>query len=205
MLTAFIHGFLLAVGLIVPLGAQNMFIFSQGATARRFLHVLPIVITAALCDSLLILLAIFGVSLIVLRLVWTKWLLMAGGVVFLAYMGWVTWRRPPSVDEPGTERVQMNQWGKIVSFTLMVSLLNPHAILDTVGVIGTSSLSYTGAYKTAFTAACMLVSWSWFLLLAVAGRWIGMKDRTGRFTAALNKGSALVMWAAAVYLVLSFL
>jgi L-lysine exporter family protein LysE/ArgO len=39
-----------------------------------------------------------------------------------------------------------------------VSLLNPHAILDTVEVIGTNSLSYTGIEKIAFTLDCIFVS-----------------------------------------------
>lgn len=36
MLEAFIHGALLAFGLILPLGIQNIFIFNQGATQKRF-------------------------------------------------------------------------------------------------------------------------------------------------------------------------
>jgi len=63
--------------------------------------------------------------------------------VFLVYVGWVNWRsaagRPQS--EPGVERKSVRQQ---VAFALAVSLLNPHAILDTIGVIGTSALAYTG-------------------------------------------------------------
>jgi len=42
-------------------------------------------------------------------------------------------------------------------FAMSVSLLNPHAIIDTVGVIGISSLSYTGIEKMTFTAATILI------------------------------------------------
>ena len=34
--------------------------------------------------------------------------------------------------------------GEQIAFTASVSLLNPHAILDTISVIGTNALSYTG-------------------------------------------------------------
>ncbi|EZP76963.1 lysine exporter protein LysE/YggA [Parageobacillus genomosp. 1] len=34
MLTAFIHGFILALGLILPLGAQNVFVFPQGTIGQ---------------------------------------------------------------------------------------------------------------------------------------------------------------------------
>jgi arginine exporter protein ArgO len=53
--------------------------------------------------------------------------------------------------------------GRQVQFTLLVSSLNPHAILDTVGVIGTSSLAYSGAERSAFAAARVAVSWVYFL------------------------------------------
>ncbi len=36
---------------------------------------------------------------------------------------------------------------KQVSFALSVSLLNPHAILDTIGVIGSSAALYSGSNK----------------------------------------------------------
>ena len=35
MVTAIIHGFILAIGLILPLGAQNVFIFNQGANQQN--------------------------------------------------------------------------------------------------------------------------------------------------------------------------
>jgi L-lysine exporter family protein LysE/ArgO len=202
MAAAFIHGFILSIGLILPLGVQNFFIFSQGALSKRYLNVLPIVITACLCDTLLILLAIFGVSLAIMSFVWMKSLLIIAGVLFLGYMGLMSWRSKPAAYN--ASGVQRTGFGKIVSFTLMISLLNPHAILDTIGVIGTSSLNYQGYEKTAFTAACILVSWCWFFSLAFAGRFVGMKDKSGRFVGYLNKVSAIVMWAAAVYLIYTF-
>jgi L-lysine exporter family protein LysE/ArgO len=65
VLTAFTHGFILALGLILPLGAQNVFVFQQGATQHRFFQALPAVITAAVCDTALIILAVLGVSVVV--------------------------------------------------------------------------------------------------------------------------------------------
>ena len=54
MAEAFIHGFILSFGLILPLGVQNVFVFNQGALQKRFIHALPVVLTASLCDTLLI-------------------------------------------------------------------------------------------------------------------------------------------------------
>jgi L-lysine exporter family protein LysE/ArgO len=41
---AFIHGFVLALGLILPLGVQNVFIFNQGAVQPRFYKALPAIL-----------------------------------------------------------------------------------------------------------------------------------------------------------------
>jgi L-lysine exporter family protein LysE/ArgO len=216
MITAFIHGFLLAFGLILPLGVQNIFIFNQGAAQPKFRWVIPVILVASLADTLLISLAVLGVSVVVLTISWFKTVLVVGGVIFLGYMGWLTWGSPvdSSLEESSSEGVSEDQGGKEKSktlwtlrkriiFTLSVSLLNPHAILDTIGIIGTSSLSYTGYAKATFTLACIVVSWLWFLSLGLLERIVGRADTTGKFRRVLNKVSAVVMWASGVYLVVS--
>lgn len=195
---AFIHGFILALGLILPLGVQNVFVFNQGVCQEKLGRTLPVVVTAALCDTLLILLAVLGVSVAVLNFIWLKLALLGAGVLFLAYMGWVTWRSAAAVEvEAGSEAWPVRRQ---VVFALSVSLLNPHAILDTIGVIGTSSLAYGGNALAAFTLACMLVSWLWFALLAVAGRLTRVLDGSGAVLRLLNKVSAIIMWASGLYL-----
>ena len=197
MISAFIHGFILALGLILPLGPQNVFVLSQGATQSRFRKALPVVLTAALCDTLLILLAILGVSLIVLSVAWIKIVLVVVGAAFLVYMGWLTWRSDPLSDDSAAD-AQLWPARRQIIFAMSVSLLNPHAILDTIGVIGTSSLAYLNDDKVAFTFACILNSWLWFFALAVVGRWAGSIVRVRRV---MNRVSAIIMWLSAIYLV----
>jgi L-lysine exporter family protein LysE/ArgO len=198
MLSAIIHAFILAIGLILPLGVQNFFVFSQGAVRERWIYVLPIVLTASICDSILILVAVLGLSVVVFSFVWMKTILVVGGTLFLLYMGYMSWKTKPEANKDVPQHTNM---GKLITFTMMISILNPHAILDTVGVIGTSSLNYSGYEKVAFTMTCIAVSWTWFFLLALAGRLVGLKDRSGRVIPYLNKVSAIVMWAAALYLI----
>lgn len=64
MLQAALHGFILAFGLILPLGVQNIFVFNQGAVQPRFSRVLPVILTASVCDTLLITLAVAGFRLL---------------------------------------------------------------------------------------------------------------------------------------------
>ena len=170
MLAALIHGFILSLGLILPIGVQNVFIFNQGATQPRFVSVLPVVITASICDTALVVAAVLGVSVIVMGITWLKVTLMVFGIMFLIYMGYVTWNnKPQNQDAQGSVFTTKKQ----IMFAASVSLLNPHAILDTVGVIGTSSLRYAGMEKLAFAAACIAVSWIWFTGLAIGGRLTG--------------------------------
>jgi L-lysine exporter family protein LysE/ArgO len=200
MAEAFIHGFILAFGLILPLGVQNVFVFNQGALQKRFIHALPVVLTASLCDTLLITLAVFGVSLVVLGSFWIKTILLSVGIVFLLFMGWSTWKSTPENSHNKNTAKETFTTFKQIAFSASVSLLNPHAIMDTVGVIGTSSLQYSGAEKIAFALASILVSWIWFAGLAVAGKITGELDKSGRLMMVLNKISALVMWGAAIYI-----
>lgn len=197
MLEAILHGLVLSFGLILPLGAQNVFVFNQGAMQPSLWRALPVVVTAAVCDSLLILLAVFGVSLVVLSVAWLKMVLYVVGVCFLLYMGYLTWRTRPTVDSKEAERFSFKRQ---VMFAASVSLLNPHAILDTIGVIGTSSLPYSGADKWGFTLACIMVSCLWFFSLCLAGRMAGRLDPSGKLLGVLNKVSAIIMWAVALYM-----
>lgn len=198
MLEVIIHGCILAFGLILPLGVQNVFVFNQGAVQPNFLRALPVIITASICDTLLISLAVLGVSVVVLDYYWLKMILLFAGILFLIYMGFVTWKSKSTINE-GANSESMAPKKQIV-FAMSVSLLNPHAILDTIGVIGTSSLAYEGIEKMAFAVTCILVSWIWFLGLGIVGRMSGKLDKSGRFLQILNKISAIVMWGTAVYI-----
>ena len=196
---AILHGILLAFGLILPLGVQNVFIFSQGATQPSLWKAFPAAITAALCDTLLIVLAVFGLSVIVLQLEGLRLGLMIVGIIFLLYMGYSIWRSKPASLETGKSLKARKQ----IVFAMSVSLLNPHAILDTIGVIGTSALKYVGTEQLLFTAACIVVSWCWFFGLTIAGATMKKLDGTGKLMTIFNKCSAVFIWCTAGYLLIS--
>lgn len=199
IITALIHGIIMCIGLILPLGIQNVFIFNQGAMQPSYRKALPVTITASICDTLLIVMAVLGVSVIVMGNMVLQTILFGIGIIFITYMGIVSWRNEPTVQ---ADEGQAMSPRKQILFTLSVSLLNPHAIMDTIGVIGTNALAYTGTAKIVFTLACVFVSWTWFFSIALAGRLIGRLPNATSYLRVLNRTSAVIMFATVIYLVI---
>ncbi|WP_096435133.1 LysE/ArgO family amino acid transporter [Alteribacter populi] len=193
---AFIHGLALAFGIILPMGVQNLFIFNQGINQPSYFKALPAIITASVCDTVLIVVAVFLMSLMSELFESIKITLIIGGFFFLSYMGWVIWNtscEDANKEPPASAKKQ-------VFFALSVSLLNPHALLDTVGVIGTNSLLYTNIDKWFFMIAAIIVSWTYFFFIAFIGKIIGQKDKKYKFRIIFNKISALTIWFLAFYM-----
>lgn len=194
MIEAIIHALLLALGLILPLGAQNIFVFNQGANQSKLIKALPAVITAGMCDTILISLAVIGVSLVLMSLPVLQVLVYIIGIIFLFYMAWTLWNEKPNQikQENGLSTT------KQISFALSVSLLNPHAIMDTIGVIGTSASAYEGHEKFAFTLTCISVSWIWFIFLVLVGKSVGSIDKSGKLLTIINKISSIIIIIVAI-------
>ncbi|MEK4699501.1 LysE family transporter [Solibacillus sp. FSL R7-0668] len=196
-----LHGVILAFGLILPLGVQNVFIFSQGATQPSLVRALPATLTAAICDSVLILLAVYGLSLVILQYEGLRMMLMVAGILFLLYMSYSIWRATPTEANVANALPMKKQ----ILFALTVSLLNPHAILDIVGVIGTSALKYSGYELVLFTVACIAVSWLWFFALMIAGSRIKKFGNQLVIMTVFNKFSAIFILGMAIYLAIGLM
>lgn len=197
MTHAFLYGLILALGLIIPLGAQNIFIFNQGASQPRFILAAPSVLTAAICDTLLILIAVLGVSLVFLTVTWLKNGMLVIGTGFLFYMGRATWKNSHKNIADHTPPYSAKRQ---IVFAVSVSLLNPHALIDSISVIGSNALNFSGKERIIYTLACVLVSWIWFLALSIAGHFFYRLDKSGLIIRCINKLSALIMWAVAIYI-----
>ncbi|WP_243521734.1 LysE/ArgO family amino acid transporter [Bacillus pseudomycoides] len=197
MTNAILHGIVLALGLIIPLGVQNVFVFNQGASQPNILRATPVVLTASICDTILILIAVQGVSLMLLTFSWLTTTLYVIGFFFLVYMGWMIWKSGSTKETIEAKSMTIK---KQIIFAASVSLLNPHAILDTIGVIGTNSIQYVGSEKWAFTFTTITVSWLWFIGLAFAGRVLGKIDSSGNTITILNKISGVIIWGVALYM-----
>ena len=112
-------------------------------------------------------------------------------------MGWLTWNKIPTKLQEGKKPLSAKRQ---ILFAMSVSLLNPHALLDTIGIIGTSSLHFTGHEKVVFVSACIFISGCWFFGLSVSGHFLHKLDKTGLWLRLINKLSALIVWTIALYI-----
>jgi L-lysine exporter family protein LysE/ArgO len=203
--TAALHGGLLAFGLILPIGPQNMFVFTNGIS-NSLLRALIVASGAAVSDTLLITIGVLGVSGAAFKIPLVKNLMILSGVMFMVYFGYVSWNKQPRVEHSDSKFGSSDPNSNTLRFQVVVAflagVLNPHAILDTIVVIGSSSLNYSDNSLISYALACIGVSWLWFFTLVLLGRSIGKLPRVAQ---ASSKISALAMWGCASFLLLTWL
>jgi L-lysine exporter family protein LysE/ArgO len=188
---AFAKGLALGFALITPIGAQNLFVLEQGLR-RGLRRALPAVLAAAVCDTVLIAAGAGGASALLAGSRGLRDVLVGVGVAFLVVLGLRSLLVRP-------EPVDVRSGGSVLVRTLGVSLLNPHAVLDTVGVIGGAVAAQAAAHRLPFAAGAAAASWVWFLLLAAAAAVLQARlSPRGRLWIA--RGSGLLMLAFAVVL-----
>jgi len=202
MISAFLKGSLLGISLVFPLGAQNAFIFRTGAAEKKGLRIFLIVLLAALCDALLVLSAILGSSLIA-RIETIKTILVFLGIFFLLYFGYKLWKeKVPEADDSN-----QNSWSllKQLVFCLSVSIINPHAIIDTFFVIGAVATEYSKGGKQWLALGCIFIDTLWFCTLAIVG-YIIKKNKNNRIILKIiNRLSAVIMFYVAIDLFWNYL
>ena len=152
MTAAFFTGLALGLALIVPIGAQNVFVFGQGVSLGMP-RALWAVVGAAVCDTILIVLGAAGTSALLNTVPGLRPAMLVAGALFLTYLGVKSLRAKPTDldDETGV-------WsrGQVLRRTMAVSLLNPHAILDTVGVLGAAITAQAVATRLPFAVGAVI-------------------------------------------------
>ncbi|MDO3701228.1 LysE/ArgO family amino acid transporter [Micromonospora sp. C28SCA-DRY-2] len=162
MLTSAVAGFSMSIALIVAIGAQNAFVLRQGLRRE---HVVPVVVTCAASDALLIAAGIAGVGTLVtgrpVLLTAIRW----GGAAFLLCYAALAARRAlrpgallPTERPPATLRATLLA---CAAFTY----LNPHVYLDTVLLLG--GIAQQHPHRWLFGVGAALASVVWFTALGI--------------------------------------
>jgi L-lysine exporter family protein LysE/ArgO len=160
VLTSTLAGFAASAVLIVAIGAQNAFVLRQGLRRE---HVLPVVLTCAVSDLMLIAAGIAGLGAVVTArpeaVTAIRWV---GAAFLLGYAALAAKRavRPsglkPADRAPATLRATLLT-------CLALTYLNPHVYLDTVLLLG--SVAQQHPHRWLFGAGAAAASVAWFAML----------------------------------------
>lgn len=194
-----LQGFVTGGGLIIAIGAQNAFLLAQGV--RRQYH-WPIALLCSLSDALLICLGVLGMGALISESPMLLELARIFGAFFLFYYGYRALR---SALQPAGLDMASRGAGSLKSAlltTLAVSLLNPHAYLDTVVLVGSIATQYGDSLRYWFGAGAVLASFTWFLMLGMGAPKLAPLFRNPRAWRVLDSLVCLMMWGIALSLVL---
>lgn len=165
-MNVFIEGFLLQASLILALGAQNLFVIDTGLKKNH--HLLAATI-CAVCDVLLIVLGVVGVSAIIVKTPVFKVFVGTIGALFLLYYSALKLVEAyKGVEVKGEDASKKMSKRLVVMATLGFTLLNPHVYIDTFFLVGGYSTRFVellDKLKFAFGAGFFSVIWFYFLAI----------------------------------------
>ncbi|GIF05541.1 LysE/ArgO family amino acid transporter [Actinoplanes siamensis] len=161
---SYLTGLLLGLAMITPIGPQNIFLVNQGFTFGMP-RVLVAVGAAGVCDTVLIALGGAGAAAALNAVPGLETVLLIGGAVFLTYLGIKSFRT--TYEELDHARPTIMRWPTVVAQCASASVLNPHAVLDVVGLLGVAIAAQTPDDRPVFAAGTVSASWIWFLALAI--------------------------------------
>lgn len=192
----FVFGLLFGLATAFPVGVQSFVVMNQGLRLG-YPRVLTGIVTASLCDTLLIVAGAAGASALLANADERVPVLLIG-IAFLAIFGVLALRAPPEA-----EVGEVKSAGRplaMIAQTVGVSLFNPHAVLETVGVLGGAIAAQTAENRIEFACGVIAASWVWFLMVGFGASAL-QKRLTAPARLWMQRGSGVMMLALAAVLV----
>lgn len=194
MLETAFQGWLVAISLIMAIGAQNAFVLRQGLRGE---HVAWVVAVCALSDALLIAVGVAGFSAASQALPWLGDAMRWGGVAFLLVYGALRFKAALKGGEAlAPAEGQAAPLAQVLATCLVLTWANPHVYLDTVALIGSISAQYAPR-QTAFGIGAALGSLTFFAALGFGARALAPLFANPRAWVILEVLIGLTMWAIA--------
>lgn len=163
-LSAILNGAALSASLIMAIGAQNTFVLRQGL-ARR--HMWLTALVCALLDLLLMSIGMAGMGGLLKALPELQRWMALGGAVFVFWYGGMALKNalhPQTlITDPADHGLATPH--AVILAGLGFALLNPHAILDTVVLVGSIGAHQAPADQPFFLLGAAGASFIWFFSL----------------------------------------
>ena len=168
---AYVHGMALGLGLIVAIGAQNAFVLRQGLQRA---YVGRIVLFCALADAVLMAAGVWGMAQALASVTGLARALALAGAAFLAAYGVNALRRAGQPVQLQAEQGARPaaRGAAVLAQAAAFTLLNPHAYLDTVVLIGSVGAQQPRGLQPWFVAGDSTASVLWFTALGYGARWL---------------------------------
>lgn len=194
---ALTKGLATSAGLIVAIGAQNAFVLSQGLRRE---HHWPVAGLCAFFDMVLITAGVAGMGLLISQSPFWMELARWGGALFLLWYGAKSLKAAFNPSAMVAERQRSVSLKKALLTTLVVTLLNPHAYLDTVVLLGSIGGQYPEDERYWFAGGAIAFSFIWFFSLTIGARFLQPLFQKPQAWQVLDALVCLVMWAIALSL-----
>jgi L-lysine exporter family protein LysE/ArgO len=197
LLPAFTKGFALSAGLIMAIGAQNMFVLRQGLKRE---HVGPIVVFCASADAILILAGVNGLGAVLSLVPGLSLALSLTGAAFLGWYGVSALRRAASASALVVQEQPALTLGAAMLGAGAFTFLNPHVYIDTVVLMGAVGASVPPAERPYFIIGGASASIAWFTALGFGARLLAPVFARPIAWRVLDTGVGLMMLALAASL-----
>lgn len=198
----YFNGLALGFSLIMALGPQNVFLIRQGV-ARS--HAILSATICFICDLVLVSASVTGLrEVLTLYPSFQQWM-MGFGVLFLLYYGSqaITKSFFKKTTQSGQAKELPSRF-KIVLLALGFSLLNPHAIIDSLVIIGSGSSQFP-EHEYAFLMGVITSSLLWFTSLTFTTRYFASSLGRAAIWRRIELGSGLLMIALSIKLACTML
>jgi len=164
----YVHGFLLGISLITALGPQNVFLIRQGVRKN---HAGLSAFICFCCDIILVTASVVGLNELLKLHPFLQIAIAWFGVLFLTYYGSLALYAAWSLKNIQTNHQKCTKTRlQIISMALGFSLLNPHAIIDSLVIIGGGSSQFPGQH-TPFLLGVLTSSLIWFVSITLTTRY----------------------------------
>ena len=198
MLTSsFVTGFALGFSLLIAIGAQNAFVLRQGLLRQ---HVFAVVLFCAVADMALIVLGVGGLSLLIADFA-ARYEAVLFGLAAIWLTGYGVMRLRSAIranavitaDAAGSDSLTA-----VLTTGAVLTFGNPHVYLDTVVLVGTVSVRFTGMDKLAYGIGAATASFVFFFALGYGASLLAQQMQRPNAWRVLDTIIAVVMFAIAI-------
>ena len=169
MIHSWFDGLMIGLGLFMAIGAQSAFVLKQGLIGDKAFLAATV---SFLCDTFLLTLGVMGLGKVIAQSdVLLKFASIGGGcfLIFYAFRSLYQAYQAIGIDFSGTV-VSSTSSRAIILSSIGFSLINPHAWLDAVVLIGSISTRYDGNNRWWFYLGTIASSAAWLYGLAVGAK-----------------------------------